>query len=479
MLTTLTVATLHGQTTTHKTPPTNNPTIALTLADAFEMAATNNHSIALSNNNIEIAKAEKRVIESSWYPSIIATAEASHTTTPVEVRTTIGEMTNDAVDDLAGLFDDYPLAEMIIEQIGASELGLTLLPRNCASLGLELVWPLFSGGKRLVANRIGCLLVSLAETEREVILGRVQSEIVAAYFGVSLAEEVVAMRERTVVALQNHLRQTELLHREGLITHSEELVARVAVEQASAHLVGAIGERDMAQQTLSMLIGSDSLFVHPITPMFLPDSLPSWQAITTAIHNNKTLKIIDIEENTARQNMHIEQSNLLPQIALLGHHRLWSSGVNEALLPATFVGIGASWTLFNGLGRKGSIARARSAVISAEIAYNQAHSQLTLAANKILKTIAAAMSEVEALTTAERLTNELVRARRKAFAEGMATSAEVVDAEVEKAEIGVAKLATYYIIDTSLARLHELCGATEGYLQLIESSNQTQQMYEK
>ena len=57
----------------------------------------------------------------------------------------------------------------------------------------------------------------------------------------------------------------------------------------------------------------------------------------------------------------------------------------------------------------------------------------------------------------------LVRMRRKAFAEGMATSTEVVDAEVMLSKVRIAVLLAYYEYDVALANLLSLCGAPERF----------------
>lgn len=53
--------------------------------------------------------------------------------------------------------------------------------------------------------------------------------------------------------------------------------------------------------------------------------------------------------------------------------------------------------------------------------------------------------------------------RRKAFAEGMATSTEVVDAEVMLSKVRIAVLLAYYEYDVALANLLSLCGAPERF----------------
>mgnify|MGYP001251147279 CR=1 FL=1 len=56
------------------------------------------------------------------------------------------------------------------------------------------------------------------------------------------------------------------------------------------------------------------------------------------------------------------------------------------------------------------------------------------------------------------MSEELVRMRKKAFTEGMATSTEVIDAETMLSKVKVARLAAYYEYDVALMNLLALCG---------------------
>ena len=68
---------------------------------------------------------------------------------------------------------------------------------------------------------------------------------------------------------------------------------------------------------------------------------------------------------------------------------------------------------------------------------------------------------VKALDTTIEMSRELVRVRKKSFQEGMATSTEVVDAEVMLAKVKTAFLLAYYQYDVALINLLSVCGTPE------------------
>ena len=70
----------------------------------------------------------------------------------------------------------------------------------------------------------------------------------------------------------------------------------------------------------------------------------------------------------------------------------------------------------------------------------------------------------KALNATIALSEELVRIRKKAVAEGMSTSTEVIDAETMLASLKVARLAAYYEYDVALMNLLSLCGTPEQFI---------------
>lgn len=51
------------------------------------------------------------------------------------------------------------------------------------------MWPVFTGGKRIYANKIGKTMVSIAEVNRSQVDANQQSLLIEAYFGLRLGKE--------------------------------------------------------------------------------------------------------------------------------------------------------------------------------------------------------------------------------------------------------------------------------------------------
>ena len=75
------------------------------------------------------------------------------------------------------------------------------------------------------------------------------------------------------------------------------------------------------------------------------------------------------------------------------------------------------------------------------------------------------MNNVSALNTTIEMSKELVRIRKKSFTEGMATSTEVIDAEVMLSKVQIASLLAYYQYDVALINLLSACGIPDTFHQ--------------
>lgn len=246
-----------------------------------------------------------------------------------------------------------------------------------------------------------------------------------------------------------------------MINRAERLVAEVAYEQSTTLLVSAESNQRVAAKALSTLLGTDTLCINPTTPLSMPVEIPSREALMAALHTTPTINSLKYGEDIATLLVNAERSCYLPTVALLGHQQLWSSGLDKNIFPRTFVSVGLSWTLFDGLSREGAVARSKSALRTAQTTHKKSLHELQTAIDKYYATLTTAMAAYHAEQTTLALAEELLRTQRKAFAEGMATSSDVVDAAQRLSEVKLSHLATLYTINTSLATLLMLSGRSD------------------
>ena len=271
-------------------------------------------------------------------------------------------------------------------------------------------------------------MVDLARENRAQTAATQQNLLTESYYGLRLAQQIVTVREETYKGLQKHYENALKLEAAGMIDKAGRLFAQVNMDEAKRTLDAARKDETVVQNTLKVLLNKKDMDenIVPTSPLFMNDSLP-------------------------------------PKM-LFGKQTLYSHGIQSNLLPRTMIGIGFTWNLFDGLDREKKIRQSKLTQQTLALGQMKARDDLAVGVDKLYTQLQKAQDNAKALNATIALSEELVRIRKKSFAEGMATSTEVIDAETMLASVKVARLAAYYEYDVALMNLLSLCGTPEQFI---------------
>lgn len=439
--------------------------VALSLEQSIHRLQAENKSLQIAGKGVELARNEHQKLSAFWYPSVTAAGAFVHMSNPIEVRQPLNKYTDPAIDFIKTYLPDNDIIVSILQKIGQNTFTMPLISQNLTSIDANVVWPVFTGGKRVYAGRIGKTLIELAETTRSEVGATEQALLVETYFGVRLGQRVVDVRRETFEALRLHYEQALKLEQNGMINKAERLLAEVGMEEARRELESARKDLTVAGQALKSVLSLDTIpEIEPTTPLFINTDLPSASYFKIQLEaGNYTVKQLRLQQTIAENELKIGRSAYFPNIALFGKQTLYNHGADKYLLPRTMVGVGFTWNIFDGLGREKRIRQAKITGQSLALGKDKAINDLEVVVDKLHTQMQNALDNVDALHTTIEMSRELVRIRRKSFQEGMATSAEVVDAEVVLSTVKMAFLLAYYQYDVALANLLAVCGMPERF----------------
>lgn len=440
-------------------------TVDLSLEQSMELLQKENRSLKIAGKEVELARNEHQKLNAFWYPNVSAAGAFVHMSNPVEVRQPLNEFTDPAKDFVHSILPDDQFISAILDKIGQNTLTFPLVSQNLTTVDANVTWPLFTGGKRIYANQIGKTMVSIAEVNREQVGASQQALLVERYFGLRLGQRVVEVKEETYNSLKTHYDQALKLEQNGMINRAERLFAQVSMEEAKRELVSARKDLEVAQQALKSLINLDTeKEIRTTSSLFINEEIPAVLYFKEMIPaNNYLVSQLKLQEKIVDSELKIGRSGYVPTIALFGKQTLYSHGVDKYLMPRTMVGVGFTWNIFDGLEREKKIRQARLTSQSLAIGKEKAVTDLKVGVDKLYSQIQNALDNVKALNTTLEMSNELVRIRTKSFQEGMATSSEVVDAEVMRSKVKTAFLLAYYQYDVALINLLSVCGIPETF----------------
>lgn len=438
----------------------------ITFEQSMQLLRGENTTIKIAHKEVEWAQAERARLNAFWYPSLAATGAYVYMSNPIEVKEPLNQFTNPAKDYVHSIIPDDVIISSILDKIGSYTLRFPLAPQSITTIDANLTFPLFVGGKRIYASRIGKSMVKAAEISGKQVDGDMQILLVESYYGLRLARRVVEVRRQTYASLEKHYRDAVKLEAQGMIDKAARLFVQVNKDEARREVDAAIKDMEVAQSALKTLLKIESTEVlNPVSSIFINESLPQKQYFKSLIgQNSPIINRLETQSEIAQNQTRIARSEYMPNIALMGKQTLYAHGIEKNLLPRSMVGVGLTWNLFDGLAREKRIRQAKIASQTLELAHTKAMDDITLGVDKFYAEAQNALSGVKALDSTIELSRELVRMRKKAFAEGMATSSEVVDAEVMLSKVQIASLLAYYQYDIALINLLNLCGTAEEFV---------------
>ena len=438
--------------------------LSLSFDDALRQMQQGNRSLKIADKGIETARTERDKLNALWYPSLQGAGTFVHLSEKIEVKQPLSQFTDPAKDFVHNLVPDDQFISSILDQIGSHTLAFPLAPRNLSTVGLTAEWIVFSGGKRIRAGKIGNAMIDIARENREQTDATQRVLLAESYFGLRLAQEVVRVRQDTYNSLKRHYENALKLEAAGMIDKAGRLFAQVNMDEAQRSLEASQKETAVLQNALRTLLNITTCSIQPVSPLFINAVLPAKEEfLQTMQTENYTVNQLQLQSHIAKQQLRIEQSGYLPDIAVFGKQTLYAHGIQSNLVPRTMIGVGFTWNLFDGLAREKRIRQSKIAQQTLSIGQEKAKDDLSVGIDKLYTLMQKAQDNGRALNTTIELSEELVRIRKKSFTEGMATSTEVIDSETMLATVRVARLAAYYEYDVALMNLLALCGTPEEF----------------
>ncbi|WP_240180822.1 TolC family protein [Myroides odoratimimus] len=335
--------------------------------------------------------------------------------------------------------------------------------------GFMATWPLYTGGKINAAIKAHEIESKIGEKDLEKTKNKLITELAQRYYSVKLAEEAVAVRRTVLEGMNKHLHDATKLEEHGMIAAVEKMSADVAVSEANRQLDGALKDAKLARLALANTLEVDEVTATLDSDFFLIPQLENVDFFQgAAVENYPELQKLVLQKELADQGVKVKQSANYPTVfgfgqTILAHNNPILIGEKDS--KPWVVGIGVSYTLFEGFKNKNEIKAAKATRESVELFETKAKSDVKMLVAKLYQDIQKQEDQIKNLNVQEKLAEEYLRVRTKAFSEGFATSTEVVDAEMNLSGVRLMKLQANYNYAIGVASLFEVAGLSHDFLQ--------------
>jgi outer membrane protein TolC len=373
--------------------------------------------------------------------------------------------------DLAGsAFYGMLQSKGIPPSLASAGLTSTISDKNISSSSVNLLWPLYTGGRITAAQEIAKASVDEAQQQHELKEYGQFETLCQRYFGAVLTGQVLAARVEVEESLQLHLEHACLLVENGQIAEVERLQAEASHDKARVDRQKAASDLGITQAALTRFLQEDTT-ARPTTGLFVNRKLPLLETVTQETLNGYAgLGILDAKEEMATGLVKLEQGKYYPEVALIGNYNLYEEDSLAAdLMPDWFVGISVSLPLIDRSGRSNKVKAAKSRIEQVAALRSQARQDLALVVEKTYRLIEQAIAEHDGLASSQRLAKKTVELREKAFVQGLSTSLDVVDARLYVAGVKIQRAHAAYTYVMELAKLLTISGQINKFTQYYET----------
>ncbi len=436
----------------------------LSFDEALSKTMSNNQEIEAIRYEEKAAEQERKAAFGLRLPQIGVTGTYAHLGDDIGVDVnSLKPTVKGLLEGLAG--SGLPLPPDVLQQASTllgKNWGLTVQDKDLAFVGGNVTVPVYMGGKINVANNAAKINEKTVQQKSAQSRNALVSELVERYYGLALAREVVAVRQQVVDAVRIHLNDAIALEKNGMIARGDRLYVEVKMAEAERELLAARLQVETIQSALCNTLNEQQNYV-PVSRMFTMKDLPEVEYYKDlAVSHNPQLNQVALQKDLALQNVKLQRSEFLPQVALMGGTFFYNYQVSK-YLPTWAVGAGVKIKIFDGLNREHKYSAAKNTVRQVGALQTKAESDISVLIDKLYNEMQNYRDRMPSIDTSLVFANEYLRVKNAAFKQGMAPSTDVIDAELNLAATRIEKMQAAYYYDLMLARLLEAAGISDQF----------------
>ncbi len=455
----------------------------LSLEEALEMTLSDNPAIRAAEFNRRAAQQERRAAIGLRMPQIGITGSYAYLGKDIEID--LNNM-KAPVQNLAGQIlqsgmipSDYiPSISQMLSGAMAASWALPLQDRSLGFVGGDVTVPLWMGGKINAANRAARINEQTARSQGIQQRNALVSELVERYYGLALARQVVVVRQQVVDGVRKHLEDAAALEAQGMISRSEKLYVEFKMSEAERDLQNAQSQVETIAAALNSTIGQTDNY-QPVTAMFILERIePLDHFRTLAAERNPLLDQVDQKRRLAYAGVRAQRSSFLPQVVAMGGMSFYDYQVSK-VLPRWAVGVGVNFKLFDGLNREYKYSAAKQTVRRVEALQDKAGNDISVLVEKLYNQMENYRTQMASIEASLAFAEEYLKTKNAAFLEGMSSSTDLIDAELNLAKVKTERIEAAYRYDVSLAQLLEAAGISDEFTAYMRRQDARRITFEK
>jgi outer membrane protein TolC len=426
----------------------------LTLDMAVDYALKNNPNITAARKNAESASYNAGAAKGHYFPRVDLIAVGGKINDPVYLDL------NDIRSAVIGAGIISGASPAVLEQ-SIPSFEKKVVDDTFVRLMATMTQPIFTGFKISAYAEVKKLEQNIAEINLNNARNSVITAVIEDYYRVKLADSVIGIRKDFRENIENHVANAQKLFDNGMISKANLLRAEVALAEAKKDYQKALTDKELASILLNNTVGIETQLLELSAPM---EMLSGEQTVdfyvSKAYENNNFLKLLNGKKLMLKQKHKAAVGSILPNIAAVGQYQILQDKLTVAE-PEWALGLTATFNVFAGGSDINEIKASKAELAAVDAQIEQMRSLIYTGVKRLHRQCETAKEDYEALETNKNLAQENLKLYRASFKEGLATSLEVVDAELALTKIKIDRSKAVFDYNAAYANLLNLCAISQ------------------
>jgi outer membrane protein len=412
----------------------------LTFREAIELAVKRGPEIVMAGQGIEASAARVRGAGAQRFPQLRAEANVLYWDKALDLQFPAMGMS-------PGMEPAGPAPGLRVRDRLTSQVTVTLAQPISALVVLHRLIALEQNGVEAARADQSRARLDTAQRASE------------AYLRLLQARALVSVAEKSVAQVEAQLERARVLEKAGALAHVDVLRLTSARDSARQGLLRARAGLDVGQAGLVLALELPAGTALEVVDDF-PDPPPTLvmadgDSAAVARRERPELRAASERASQARAGRAVAMSQLLPNILAVGTYQHTEGQSTFQPKNAWFVGATLSWDLWDWGKRWSGVKEAEARARQAEIGQQMLGDQIAFDAQRRLVEARTAFDSLAVARSGLEAAEEAYRIQSVRYAEGAATTTDVIDAEadVSRARSSYAQSRyDYYLAQTALAR---------------------------
>lgn len=405
---------------------------ALSLDECIEMAKINNKEIQAARSQKSYSEYSLRSVKANYFPSVSLYSRGFYTT--------IGDTYSLKDIDMGAIAAKYPDLQPYIAEISQMPVfgSLAELIRFEYALdwtfmgGISLQQPVYMGGKVRTGYRMAKLGVELAAQNVRLTESQVIVETSKAYADVVKAEELYEVAQKYNALLEKLMHDVESALRNGVKQKNDLLKVQVKLNESLLNVTKARNGLKLATMNLCHMIGKPLM-----SDIEVNGVLPEYSAGIKGepvITNRPEYMMYDSKEELAREQVNMERSDKLPQLAVLAQYGYTSAlklyGKQFINDDSFMAGVSLSIPIFHFGEKNNKMKAVKAQYEQTRLERQNINDLILLEATRAANNYEESLLELEIATSSLSAADENLRMSDRQYAAGVESLSDLLEAQL-------------------------------------------------